>query len=120
MTKKKKIKSVRRKNKHISHIHIIVLIVAILIGVFTYLLINIGANASNNSKQELDWEQQTTKEQCNVTGDQVISVNQKVINDIDSGQAGNYWAFDTFTREIKVWEKKSSTILRNRTISRSL
>lgn len=37
-------------------------------------------------------------------GDPVINVSQKVQNDVDSGFAGNYWAFDYYTRNIKVWE----------------
>ncbi|HET9946831.1 MAG TPA: hypothetical protein VFQ63_02095 [Patescibacteria group bacterium] len=37
----------------------------------------------------------------------VIDVTQKVQNDADSGQAGNYWAFDYYTRHIKVWTTKS-------------
>lgn len=30
-------------------------------------------------------------------------MNEKVINDVDSGLAGNYWAVDTCTRHIQVW-----------------
>ncbi|WIG61286.1 MAG: hypothetical protein OJF49_004034 [Ktedonobacterales bacterium] len=33
----------------------------------------------------------------------IINVTQKIINDADSGQGGNYWAFDTVTRTIQVW-----------------
>lgn len=36
--------------------------------------------------------------------DPVIDVTQKVQNDVDSGEAGNYWAFDYYTRHIKVWQ----------------
>src|ERR1700730_7817579 len=38
-----------------------------------------------------------------VQGNLVINITEKVANDADSGQAGNYWALDTFTRTIKVW-----------------
>ena len=38
-----------------------------------------------------------------VKGNLVISVNEKVIHDADSGQAGNYWGLDAFSRTIKVW-----------------
>jgi hypothetical protein len=36
------------------------------------------------------------------TGNLVINVVEKVKNDVDSGQMGN-WALDAFTRTIKVW-----------------
>jgi len=38
-----------------------------------------------------------------VKGNLLISISEKVINDADSGQAGNYWGLDAFTRTIKVW-----------------
>lgn len=37
------------------------------------------------------------------SGNKIIDVNEKVINDADSGIAGDYWAFDTVTRQIQVW-----------------
>ena len=33
----------------------------------------------------------------------VINVQQKVVNDVDSGTKGNFWAYDDYTRAIKVW-----------------
>lgn len=36
-------------------------------------------------------------------GKSLIDVKEKVQNDADSGQAGNYWAFDYYTRNIQVW-----------------
>jgi hypothetical protein len=33
----------------------------------------------------------------------VINVEQKVVNDVDSGTQGNFWAFDTYHRSIQVW-----------------
>ena len=38
-----------------------------------------------------------------IEGNQVIDIKEKVIHDGDSGQAGNYWGLDAFTRTIKVW-----------------
>lgn len=38
-----------------------------------------------------------------VNGNRVINVTEKVTGDADSGQAGNYWGIDTFTRTIQVW-----------------
>jgi hypothetical protein len=44
-----------------------------------------------------------------VKGNQLINVTEKVINDADSGQAGNYWGLDAFTRTIKVWNVGSDS-----------
>jgi hypothetical protein len=44
-----------------------------------------------------------------VNGNLLVNVTEKVKNDADSGQAGNYWGFDTFTRTIKVWNLGSDT-----------
>jgi hypothetical protein len=37
------------------------------------------------------------------TGNRIIDVTENIINDVDSGEGGNYWAFDTVTRKIQVW-----------------
>lgn len=42
-------------------------------------------------------------------GNQVINVVEVVVNDVDSGQAGNWWAFDFFTRRIQVWNTGPDT-----------
>ena len=34
----------------------------------------------------------------------LINVTEGVTNDADSGQGGNYWALDAFSRTIKVWQ----------------
>ncbi|MGH2495357.1 MAG: hypothetical protein ACRDIV_11695 [Ktedonobacteraceae bacterium] len=44
-----------------------------------------------------------------VKGNLLINVTEKVINDADSGQAGNYWGLDAFTRTIKVWNLGSDS-----------
>ncbi len=49
------------------------------------------------------------KKLCDATGSPVINVTQKITNDADSGQAGNYWAFDTITRQIKVYKQTDAT-----------
>jgi len=43
------------------------------------------------------------------SGSVVINVVQKVVNDIDSGTAGNYWAVDDFVRQIQVVETTPGT-----------
>jgi hypothetical protein len=39
----------------------------------------------------------------------IINVVERVRNDADSGQSGDTWALDIFTRSIKVWNMGSST-----------
>jgi hypothetical protein len=51
-----------------------------------------------------DWGLQLSASRCaGKTGGPVINVNEKVVNDADSGFAG-YWAMDNFVRHIQVWE----------------
>ncbi len=38
-----------------------------------------------------------------VRGNKVIDVTESIANDADSGQAGNYWAFDRVHRSITIW-----------------
>jgi subtilase family serine protease len=42
-------------------------------------------------------------------GKLVINVTQKVVNDADSGVAGNAWAFDSYNRQIQVWQTAPGT-----------
>lgn len=53
-------------------------------------------------KGELD------REACNAVGKPVIDVNEKVLNDADSGTAGNTWAIDNYSRHIQVWQTSTS------------
>lgn len=34
---------------------------------------------------------------------------ERITNDVDSGEAGNYWAFDTVSRHIQVWSVAPNT-----------
>jgi hypothetical protein len=46
---------------------------------------------------------------CDTTGNPIINVNEKVLNTVDSGQGGNYWAFDNINRHIQVWQNDNNT-----------
>lgn len=35
-----------------------------------------------------------------------MSVTQKIINDADSGEDGNYWGMDEFTRVLQLWQSE--------------
>ncbi len=55
-------------------------------------------------------DKQLSKSACgDKLKDPVINIVQKVQNDADSGVAGNYWAFDYYTRHIKVWQTGENT-----------
>lgn len=53
--------------------------------------------------QTLNWGTQINSGQCTKVGAPIVNVMQKVVNDVDSGQGGNNWAFDTLNRQIQVW-----------------
>ncbi len=44
----------------------------------------------------------------NAVGSPIINVEQKVINDADSGVGGNYWALDHYQRNIVVYKTKTA------------
>lgn len=40
---------------------------------------------------------------CTNKGTQLVNVTYKVINNADSGDGSNYWAYDAFTRQLQIW-----------------
>jgi hypothetical protein len=38
-------------------------------------------------------------------GKPVLAVSYRVVNDVDTGIKGNNWAFDAYTRTVRVWRK---------------
>jgi hypothetical protein len=40
-------------------------------------------------------------------GTLVLNVRYRVVNDVDTGVRGNNWAFDHYTRTVKVWRKRA-------------
>lgn len=59
-------------------------------------------NDGHDQKLKLDWKSELTAKQCNAVGRPIVDVEQKVINDADSGNGG-YWAMDKYKRSIKVY-----------------
>jgi hypothetical protein len=51
----------------------------------------------------LNWGTEVNAGQC-PDGTLVINVTHKVTNDADSGDAGNYWAYDNYNKHIQVWQ----------------
>lgn len=53
--------------------------------------------------EHLDWGQELAASETSCpAGQAVINVVHKVINDMDSGTGGNFWAFDEYVRQIEV------------------
>ena len=67
-----------------------------------------AASANANAALHLDFGPQLSSATCNGTGKPFVSVTQGITNDADSGEAGNYWAFDTFQRKIQVWQTNTA------------
>jgi len=82
-------------------VSIVIGILGILVGFLSIMFVNQQANA----RVRLSWQKQVSRKSCDVTGDPIINIQQKILNDADSGEAGNYWAFDTIVRHIKVWQE---------------
>ncbi|HYL43727.1 MAG TPA: hypothetical protein VEU97_10105 [Ktedonobacteraceae bacterium] len=40
---------------------------------------------------------------CPNKGQQLVNVTYKISNDADSGDGGNYWAYDAITRQLQIW-----------------
>jgi len=55
--------------------------------------------------EHLNFGTQLNAAECNTTGARlVINVIQHIIGDADSGEFGNYWAYDEVHRRIQVWQ----------------
>jgi hypothetical protein len=85
----------------ISHITILSLSALLIAGV---LFLNTVKNSSA-VPNTLQWKTEVTKRQCDTTGSPVINVTQKIVKTVDSGEAGNNWAFDDVNRQIKVYKQ---------------
>src|SRR3989344_4618866 len=67
-----------------------------------------GLSSGNAASPEvaalrLDFGRNLAAGNCNGVGEPVVSVTQGIQNTVDSGEAGNYWAFDDFNRTIQLW-----------------
>lgn len=64
-----------------------------------------GLLAGPTRPLRLDWDDHVNPRACDASGPPVIDITMKVKNDADSGVAGNYWAFDSFNKHIRVWRQ---------------
>lgn len=77
----------------------VILVIFVLMAVGTQVM----ADPDEHHHPNLPWERQVNPHQCDRVGRPVINVVGRVVNDADSGEAGNYWAFDNIVRHIQVW-----------------
>ena len=66
------------------------------------------ATAVFAAEYTLNWGKELNPKQCDVLGSPVINVVQKVINSVDSGEGGNWWAFSNYRRNIQVWHTSTA------------
>lgn len=88
----------------ISSTSILIGVLAVFVGVLSILFVQQQSSAKND-----DSERHVSSKQCNTDGEPVINVEQKIVNDADSGEAGNYWAYDTIERHIQVWKSAKNS-----------
>lgn len=55
------------------------------------------------SPSRLNWGEEININKCIRAGNPLVEISQYITNDVDSGLAGNYWAFDDLNRQIQVW-----------------
>ena len=53
--------------------------------------------------------QQLNASQGDTSGKPIVNITYKVVNDYDSGTAGNNWAVDNYTKKVQVWAQADGT-----------
>lgn len=95
------------------NLHIALLFFAgVVVGVFALNSVNRGKVEGQNvasSQSSFNWSDEVNSGKCVKRGKQVVNVAQKVVNSVDSGTVGNYWAYDDYNRQIQVWEQEGGT-----------
>ncbi len=76
-------------------------LLGLFIAVGTLLIVASPAYAVDHLR--LGSQGQLNAKACDKEGKVIINVQEKVLNDVDSGFGGN-WAIDNYTRHIKVWK----------------
>jgi len=53
----------------------------------------------------LNWGSQVNAGQCQTAGRPVVNVMYEVTDSVDSGVAGNNWAFENYNKQIQLWDQ---------------
>jgi hypothetical protein len=85
---------------------VLVVLTAAIVALSAYI---VRMHTVTTEASELRSQVQTSPSECNTSESPIINVTQKVDKSIDSGEAGNYWAFDSFNRKIQVWKQTDGT-----------
>src|SRR3989339_596980 len=77
--------------------------------VFLFVALSVLLVVPVSAKSTFNWGKEVNASNCDKVGGPVVNVHEKVVNTVDSGLAGNYWAYDNLNRTIQVWEQKDGT-----------
>ncbi len=94
------------KTKTPNHLHVSILFlaaIALVAVIFAY------STSMSLAGPQFGWSQQVGPKECDQTGAPVINVTQKIVHTVDSGEAGNNWAYDDLNRQIQVWQQSDNT-----------
>jgi len=97
------------KTRQTNHFHIVLLSAAALLLSLTVLFAGISKKTEAGLLDKFLWNKEVAKAACDTSGAPVISIKQRVLNTVDSGEGGNNWAFDNVNREIKVYKQTENT-----------
>lgn len=50
-----------------------------------------------------NWGSEVNAGECDHSGGPVINIIRRVVNSVDSGEGGNFWAFDDYNQHIQIW-----------------
>ncbi len=80
------------------------------------IVLSFVSQAQAGPRENLNWGSRVNAGTCQRIGPPIINVSGKVLHDVDSGLAGNNWAFDDLNRTIQVWAQpdgKYCAVVRN-------
>lgn len=80
---------------------------AISLTLTTFLLFS--AASAIAAPPTLNWGAQINGSSCDKSRRPVVNVTHKVINSVDSGTAGNFWAFVNYNKRIRFWDQGDGT-----------
>ncbi|HET9946835.1 MAG TPA: hypothetical protein VFQ63_02115 [Patescibacteria group bacterium] len=99
-------KKTKQSSHSHTHLHLLIVTLSVLVVILGFGFISTRSEAE---KAKSEAQKQLVRKECNAKGNPVINVTQKILNDADSGEAGNYWAYDTIERRIQVWKGEKGT-----------
>lgn len=83
------------------------IILTVMLSLSFLLFVPLVSAKTDGNSAKLEYRSELNRKKCDAKGFPVINVIQRVVNDADSGVAGNYWALDKYFRHIQVWKTVS-------------